>query len=129
VEAEQEKINKADALVFIYPVWWSDCPARLKGWFDRVFTYGYAYQYESSEHFRSKIFIEKALVLCPAGHTAEHLEVIGIAESMRCIMLKDRLLGVGVKEARMEILGGMTPADEAVRKNNLKRAYELGKTF
>jgi NAD(P)H dehydrogenase (quinone) len=27
VRAEQEKIDRADALAFIYPVWWSDCPA------------------------------------------------------------------------------------------------------
>ncbi|MGB2698162.1 MAG: NAD(P)H-dependent oxidoreductase [Candidatus Zixiibacteriota bacterium] len=129
VKAEQEKINKADALVFIYPVWWSDCPAKLKGWFDRVFTYGYAYQYVNREHFTSKIHIEKALVLCPAGHMVEHLEEIGIAESMRCIMLKDRLLGVGVKQAEMEILGGTTGGSDTLRKKHLKRAYLLGKTF
>lgn len=43
IEAEQAKINRADGLVFIYPVWWSDCPAKLKGWFDRVLSCGYAY--------------------------------------------------------------------------------------
>ena len=129
VKAEQEKINKANALVFIYPVWWCDCPAKLKGWFDRVFTFGYAYQYINGEHFTSKIHIEKALVLCSAGHTVEHLEEIGIAQSMRCIMLKDRLLGVGVKQAEMEILGGTTVGGDTLRKKHLKRAYLLGKTF
>jgi len=38
VKAEQDKVDRADALVFVYPVWWSDCPAKLKGWFDRVLT-------------------------------------------------------------------------------------------
>ena len=61
--------------------------------------------------------------------SGEHLEEIGIAESMRRIMLNDRLLGIGVKEARMEILGGMVPGDDTVRKANLDRAYQLGKTF
>lgn len=129
VKAEQEKINKADALVFIYPVWWSDCPAKLKGWFDRVFTYGYAYQYVNGEHFTPKIQIEKALVLCSAGHTLEHLEEIGIAQSMRCIMLKDRLSGAGVKQARMEILGGTTGGEDTLRQRHLTRVYQLGKTF
>ncbi len=46
VAAEQAKIDAAGALVFVYPVWWSDCPAKLKGWFDRVLTYGYAYFYD-----------------------------------------------------------------------------------
>jgi NAD(P)H dehydrogenase (quinone) len=129
VRAEQAKIDRADALAFVYPVWWSDCPAKLKGWFDRVWSYGYAYTYEDGAHTTSRIAIDKALVLCPAGHTIEHLEQTGIADSMRCLMLQDRLLGVGVAEARMEILGGMVPGDEATRVANLSRAYQLGKTF
>lgn len=129
VRREQEKIGRANALVFIYPVWWSDCPAKLKGWFDRVLTYGYAYFYDEAEKRFTKISIEKALVICPAGHTTEHLEEIGIAEAMRRVMLNDRLLGVGVREARMEILGGMMPKDDTYRRANLERAYERGKTF
>jgi len=129
VKREQEKIDRADALAFIYPVWWSDCPAKLKGWFDRVLTYGYAYFYDDAEARHTRISIEKALVICPAGHTVEHLEETGIAEAMRRIMLNDRLLGVGVKEARLEILGGMMPHDDTHRKANLEKAFELGKTF
>ena len=126
VKTEQEKINQADALAFIYPVWWSDCPAKLKGWFDRVWTYGYAYFYDENETRYTWIDIRKALVICSAGHPVAHLEKTGIAESMRQIMLNDRLLGIGVKEARMEILGGMMPQDNTYRQSNLERVYQLG---
>ena len=129
VKMEQEKVNRADVLAFIYPVWWSDCPAKLKGWFDRVWTYGYAYLYDESEERHTKIEIEKAIVICSAGHTVEHLEEIGIAESMRRIMLNDRLLGLGVKAAKMEILGGMMPGDNTFKKINLEKAYDLGKNL
>jgi NAD(P)H dehydrogenase (quinone) len=127
VQLEQAKIDRADGLVFVYPVWWSDCPAKLKGWFDRVLTFGYAYDYADDGEHVSRMSVEKALVLCPAGHPVEHLEEIGIAESMRRVMLSDRLLGVGVKEATMEILGGMVENDVAIRERNLERAYQLGK--
>ncbi|MBN1163437.1 MAG: NAD(P)H-dependent oxidoreductase [Candidatus Krumholzibacteriota bacterium] len=129
VKKEQEKIDRAEGLVFIYPVWWSDCPATLKGWFDRVLSYGYAYTYEEGEHVKSRIDIKKGLVICPAGHTADHLEETGIAESMRKVMLQDRLLGVGVREARMEILGGMVLQNDRYREENLRKAYLLGKEF
>lgn len=129
VTTEQAKLQRAEGLAFVYPVWWSDCPAKLKGWFDRVWTYGYAYVYDEGEHLTSRISIQKALVLCPAGHTVEHLEEIGIAESMRRIMVHDRLLGVGVKEASMEILGGMTFDQGHMREQNLTRAYDLGRQF
>lgn len=38
-------ITQADLLVFIYPIWWSSMPAILKGFIDRVFAKGFAYQY------------------------------------------------------------------------------------
>jgi NAD(P)H dehydrogenase (quinone) len=129
VRAEQEKVNRADALTFIYPVWWSDCPAKLKGWFDKVWSYGYAYFYDDNEERFTQITIQKALVICSAGHPEKHLEETGIAESMRRIMLNDRLLGIGVREARMEIIGGMMPQDDTYRQDNLAKVYDLGKTF
>ena len=129
VRAEQEKVNRADALAFIYPVWWSDCPAKLKGWFDKVWSYGYAYFYDDNEERFTQIKIQKALVICSAGHPQEHLEETGIAESMRRIMLNDRLLGIGVREARMEILGGMMPQDDTYRQENLEKVYDLGRSF
>jgi len=126
VRAEQERVNRADALVFIYPLWWSDCPAKLKGWFDRVWTYGYAYFYDASDARGTKVRVPKALALCCAGHTVEHLEETGVAGAMRKIMLDDRLRGIGVAEARLEILGGMLPNIETYREANLARARELG---
>jgi NAD(P)H dehydrogenase (quinone) len=129
VAAEQAKIDRADGLAFIYPLWWSDCPAKLKGWFDRVLTCGYAYLYDRAGERGTRMSVEKALVICSAGHTAEHLEETGIAASIRRIMLEDRLLGVGVKQARLEILGGMMPLDDSHREENLRRAYELGRAY
>lgn len=40
---EQQKINNADAIVFIYPDFWTASPAMLEGWFQRVWSYGFAY--------------------------------------------------------------------------------------
>jgi NAD(P)H dehydrogenase (quinone) len=85
LSSKQEII--ADALVFTYPVWSSDCPAKLKGWFDRVWTLGYAYSYENGSHAAPGIGVTQALVICPAGHPVEYLQETGIAQSMRRIML------------------------------------------
>lgn len=37
------RLQAADMLVFVYPTWWSEQPAVLKGWFDRVWTEGVAF--------------------------------------------------------------------------------------
>ena len=129
VKTEQDKIDRADALVFIYPVWWSDVPAIMKGWFDRVFSYGYAYFNDSDEERLTKIHLKEVLVICSAGHTVEHLEETGIAQAMRKIMIDDRLGSFGIEDLDMEILGGMMPGDETYRAENLRKAYVLGKKF
>ncbi len=41
--AEQARIDRADTLVLVYPVYWWSFPALLKGWIDRVFCNGWAY--------------------------------------------------------------------------------------
>lgn len=43
LQAEMDKLDRADFVLFQYPVWWFDTPAILKGWLDRVLAYGYAY--------------------------------------------------------------------------------------
>ncbi|MBV1858033.1 MAG: NAD(P)H-dependent oxidoreductase [Nannocystaceae bacterium] len=48
VLAQQEKVRWADHLVFIFPIWWFDRPAILKGWCDRVLSYGFAYQFDQA---------------------------------------------------------------------------------
>jgi NAD(P)H dehydrogenase (quinone) len=48
IAAEQEKLLWADAVVFQFPVWWFGFPAILKGWFDRVFAYKFAYGYRDA---------------------------------------------------------------------------------
>jgi NAD(P)H dehydrogenase (quinone) len=43
VTAEQARVDRADALVLVYPVYWWSMPGLLKGWIDRIFTNGWAY--------------------------------------------------------------------------------------
>ncbi len=44
VAAEQARLDRADALVLVYPVYWWSMPALMKGWIDRVFANGWAYE-------------------------------------------------------------------------------------
>lgn len=46
VKQEQEFISWADHISFIYPIWWTGMPAIMKGYIDRVISYGFAYRYD-----------------------------------------------------------------------------------
>jgi NAD(P)H dehydrogenase (quinone) len=37
-------LQRADALLLVYPTWWFGMPAMLKGWFDRVWVPGVAFR-------------------------------------------------------------------------------------
>ena len=43
--AEQARIDNADALVLVFPIYWWSLPGLLKGWIDRVFVNGWAIDY------------------------------------------------------------------------------------
>ena len=118
---EHKKIGEADCIIFLYPVWWSDCPAKLKGWFDRVFSVGYAYG-QRPELPKMKTF-KCGAVICTAGHPNNFLKEIGIEQSMQNIMLDDRL-GKRFENKDMLILGG-TLDIENVRQTHIKQIERL----
>ncbi|MDR1259715.1 MAG: NAD(P)H-dependent oxidoreductase [Tannerellaceae bacterium] len=112
IAKEHEKIEQSDCIIFLYPVWWSDCPAKLKGWFDRVYSVGYAYGYDANGQKIQKMKkIKSGIVICTAGHSNEFLEETEIAESMRKVMLNDRL-GERFDKKEMIILGGTLYIEE-----------------
>lgn len=44
VRTQTEHVHWAEAIVFVYPTWWSGLPAVLKGWLDRVLVPGVAFR-------------------------------------------------------------------------------------
>ena len=122
---EQEKINSADAIAFIYPVFWTEAPAMLVGWFDRVWSYGFAYGDKTMK------MLDKAIILCSAGNPIERLEQFGLLDGMKRVMLGDRLFG-RVKESEFVVFDN-TSRENGLREQNwdinLEKAYKLGKSF
>ncbi len=50
-----ELIKKAEALVFVYPTWWSGLSAQLKGWLERVFVLGVAFRINANGKIRPNL--------------------------------------------------------------------------
>ncbi len=125
VLAEQDKINAADAIVLIYPVFWTEAPAKLVGWIDRVWSYGFAYGEK-----RMKT-LDKALILCTAGNTMERLEKFGLLDSMKKVMFGDRFFN-RIRQQEFVVFDGMTRELAQREQNweqNLAEAYEKGRTL
>ncbi|MEU4423365.1 NAD(P)H-dependent oxidoreductase [Actinoplanes sp. NPDC024001] len=126
VAAEQARLDAADVWAFVYPVWWADCPALLKGWFDRVWTVGWAYRPMRLRPARA------ALVLCTAGYSVAELEASGCHQAMRTAMITDRI-GARAERGEFVVLGGSTLRGDdpgrwaEVRAAHLRRVGELAR--
>jgi NAD(P)H dehydrogenase (quinone) len=127
VMIEQEKIQNSDAIVFIYPVFWTEAPAKLVGWFDRVWTTGFAY----SPDPQMKL-LEKALVIACAGKSLQSLTETGEKKAMETVMLGDRIRN-RAKQKEMVIFDNITHWKEELREScvpiHLKDAYKMGISF
>ncbi len=70
IDAEMEKIEWCDLMIWQFPLWWFGLPAALKGWVDRVFAmgrvYGLGHYYETGV-FRGK----RALLSLTTGGTED----------------------------------------------------------
>ena len=126
VKEFQKLINQNDALVFIYPVFWGEAPSKLVGWFQRVWTYGFAYGNNASMKQLDKVL----MLVTMGGYLNEPIRQAEV-EAMKVIMFENRI-GNRSKEKEMVVFDRMS-RDYVNRSNNfnnnLKRAYCLGKNF
>ncbi|KXF75319.1 NAD(P)H dehydrogenase [Paramesorhizobium deserti] len=85
VKAEQEKILWADVLILQFPLWWFSMPAILKGWIDRVYSYGFAYGVGEHSDKRwgdrygeGTLAGKRAMLIVTAGGWEEHYSARGV---------------------------------------------------
>ncbi len=134
VVAQWEKLESAQGLAFIAPVFWLHFPAILKGWFERVFAYGDAYGL-TSEGWRGDVKgrvpllqHEKALVINTTLFREEDYKA-QLEEPMKRIIDEWGLRYPGVKKVEHVYFYRVPVADADTREGYLERAYKLGKEF
>ncbi|MGJ9421770.1 NAD(P)H-dependent oxidoreductase [Aeromicrobium sp. CF3.5] len=55
VASEQARLDRATDVVLVFPVYWWSMPALLKGWIDRVFINGWAFDHDPSKGIRPQL--------------------------------------------------------------------------
>jgi len=63
VQREQKLIQQADVLTFIFPIWWTGLPAMLKGYVERVFSEGFAYEINENGVVKNLLRDKKGVII------------------------------------------------------------------
>jgi NAD(P)H dehydrogenase (quinone) len=134
VTEQQEKVARADALVFISPVYFVGFPAILKGWIDRVFTLGFAFALKPEAwrgDIRGRIPLlkhKKALIINTTIFD-ENAYKAGLGAAIKTLIDEFALVYPGIEAVEHVYFHAVHGADDKTRASYLERAYALGKNF
>jgi len=134
IVAQQEKVAQADGLAFIAPIFWLSFPAILKGWFERVFSSGFAFGL-SSAGWRGDLagrvpllHHKKALVISTTLFKEVSYKA-GLEEPITKVIDDWGLRYPGIKNVEHIYFYAVSGVDDDTRRGYLQRAYRLGKEF
>lgn len=124
IKKEQDYILWADSLIFIHPIWWQGTPAILKGYIDRVLSYGFAYKYgpNGPEGLLSN---KKAYVISTAGNPDNVMEQLGLYKAMNTTIDTLTLEFCGIKVLKHHYFAAVPSVSDAIRKQYLEEVKAI----
>ncbi|MFG4005275.1 NAD(P)H-dependent oxidoreductase [Flavobacterium aquidurense] len=121
-----EKIQRADHLVWIHPVWWGGLPAITKGFIDRLFLPGMAFQYRENSVWWDKLLKGKtAHIITTLDQPGWYYRFFYGRPSVNQLK-KSTLEFCGVKPVKVSYIGIIKTADEEQRKKWLEKVFGFG---
>lgn len=121
---EQSDVTWADTLFFIYPIWWSSHPAILKGWIDRVLSFGFAYDMTDSGPV-GLLKNKRAVVITTSGSDLAAARQSGLLDAIKTSMVNGILGFVGISDVVHKNLFAVPYVDDAARKKMLEEVKEF----
>jgi putative NADPH-quinone reductase len=121
-----QKIQNADHLVWIHPVWWGGLPAITKGFIDRLFLPGMAFQYRENSVWWDKLLKGKtAHIITTLDQPGWYYRLFFGRPSVNQLK-KSTLEFCGVKPVKVTYIGIIKTANDSQREKWLQKVYNLG---
>lgn len=120
------KIQEANHIVWIHPVWWGGLPATTKGFIDRLFLPGMAFQYRENSVWWDKLLKGKtAHIITTLDQPSWYYRFFFGRPSVNQLK-KSTLEFCGVKPVKVSYIGIVKTSDSTQRQNWLKKVYDFG---
>jgi putative NADPH-quinone reductase len=121
-----KKIQNADHLVWIHPVWWGGLPAITKGFIDRLFLPGMAFQYKENSIWWDKLLRGKtAHIITTLDQPGWYYRFFYGRPSVNQLK-KSTLEFCGIKPVKVSYIAIVKTADEVQREKWLQKIYKFG---
>lgn len=127
VLAEQARIARADAICLVFPLFWWGMPAVTKGWVDRVWSWGWAYD-QLDDPDISLQRPRSGVLLVPAGARSDEMTEKGYQDALETAWIEGTFGYFGFSPRKLEVLYGATGSLER-RQSLLERSYQTGYTL
>lgn len=124
IEQEQEYLKWADVITFIYPIWWTGLPAIVKGFIERVFTYGFAYRYVNGEQ-KGLLKGKKVAIINTQGKSHDQYAAIGMDKALLLTSDKGIFEYCGLEVLHHIFFESVPSSDEMTRTAWLKQIEVL----
>ncbi|MDR6735067.1 NAD(P)H-dependent oxidoreductase [Sphingobacterium sp. 2149] len=121
-----EDILWADHLVWVHPVWWGGLPALMKGFIDRLFLPGMAFQYRENSLFWDKLLKGKsARIITTLDQPSWYYTLIYGSPSVNQLK-KSTLQFCGISPVKVTYIGIIKISDSIQRDKWLHKVQQLG---
>lgn len=121
-----EKIKRADHLVWIHPVWWGGLPAITKGFIDRLFLPGMAFQYRENSVWWDKLLKGKtAHIITTLDQPGWYYRLLYSRPSVNQLK-KATLEFCGIKPVKVSYIGIIKTSDDFQREKWLQKVFNFG---
>ncbi|MGG7468995.1 NAD(P)H-dependent oxidoreductase [Chryseobacterium arthrosphaerae] len=122
-----EIIQWADHLVWVHPVWWGGLPALTKGFIDRLFLPGFAYQYRKNSVWWDRLLKGKtAHIMTTLDQPGWYYRLMYGRPSVNQLK-KSTLEFCGVKPVKVTYIGIIRNSEDEQRSKWLEKAKGLGR--
>jgi NAD(P)H dehydrogenase (quinone) len=81
-----ELLRATDLLIMVQPLWWFSLPAMAKGWIDRVFVNGLAYEYPGYEPWTGPLGHVRAMAVFTSSYERAEFEPGGRVGSVESVL-------------------------------------------
>jgi NAD(P)H dehydrogenase (quinone) len=132
---QQKKVSEADVLVFITQVFWMHFPAIVKGWMERVLTYGFAYKLNESgwkgdpDGRIPLLKIKKAVIMHPTFFNEKVYREKGFKDAMVKTIDDWSLKYPGISDVDHIFFHSILSVSTETRRKYLEAAYLKGKNL